>query len=128
MQADAVSGSASGNILVREMRLMDIMPLYRLHMVLSGKERRLYHPFPYVPWKLLLLLCGCYLTSHMAAARYIVPRASFRALVAVDRDRHEHTGFAYLLIPKKHPVGKRVAALGIVVDKAHRGWGVSKYF
>ena len=126
MKAEEVSGSAPGNILVREMRLTDIIPLYRLHMALGCEERRLYHPFPYVPWKVLLFLCVFYSTSRMAVARYIVPRASFHVLVAVDRGKREHAGFAYLQIPRRQSRGQRVAMLGIMVARVYRGAGVAK--
>lgn len=127
MEADGLSGTVAANISIREMRFWDIIPLYRLHMSLSSEERRFYHPFPYVPWKVLLFLIVFFIMSDLGVVgRAIVPRVSFYALVAKNESERNLSAFAYLQWRKKQLGRKRVATLGIVVDKNQRGRGVAK--
>ena len=122
MEIDSISG-----VEVRGMRLTDILPLYRLHMSLSQPDRRFYHPFAFSSCSVLLYLTVFYATSNLGRlARAIVPRMSFRAIVALDSAKSGYAGFAYLQVPKSRPASGRFASLGIVVAAGYRGRNVSK--
>lgn len=116
----------SKQVLVRRLQARDTLPITRLHLSLTEQDRCFYHPFPFRPWKVTLILTIMFLSSRVSRlTRVILPKATFLPLVAIDTAKGDYAGFTYLQLQKRRADDKYTATLGIVVAEGYRNSGIA---
>lgn len=112
------------NLQIRQMTLKDVLPLTKMYMSFSEKDREFFHPFPYKMWKLILILLYLAISNKITKRfRRLFPKLAFLSLVTVNAQK-QITGFAYLRFLSNLPNNSYTARLGIIIHEGYRNLGI----
>jgi L-amino acid N-acyltransferase YncA len=111
-------------VLVRKVRLKDIVPLTNSYCRLSPSVKRFFHPFPFNKSKVALIFFVMWTNGLLLPTfKRLYPRIAANLVIAYDTNRHIIVGFAFFNITKK--VGtKFVANAGPIIFKNFQGIGL----
>lgn len=112
-------------IITRPLRLGDVLGTSRMYLSLSDDNRRLFHPFPFQQWTVVLILVLMFISQKTPNfIRRLVPKVVFLSLVANDATAGTPAGFGYLRLAKRLTDNKYAAALGLMVSDSYQQQGL----
>ena len=110
---------------IRPLRLGDVLGTSRMYLSLSDDNRRLFHPFPFRQWTVVLILVLMFISQGTPNfIRRLVPKVIFLPLVAGDTNVGTLAGFGYLRLAKHLTDNKYTAALGLMVSDSYQQQGL----
>lgn len=113
------------DILIRPFQIKDIFSVSKMYLSLPEEDRRVFHPCPFHWWIVIPIVAILSVEPIVSKfIRVIFPRAAFLPLIAIRAATNRCAGFAYLQMRKRHPNGRYIATLGIVVIDRHRNKGI----
>lgn len=113
------------NLVIRELRSLDLLKLHKMYVSLSNESKRFFHPFSeprFTNPRYLLAQVALFLSCIRVLRKLLVkvlPHFVFISLVAVNTLNNEVIGFAFIrLINRLH------GELGIGIQDAYQGRGI----
>jgi len=112
----------NNSVVIRSLRIKDILRVSKMNLSLEEGDRRFFHPFPFQLWKLAPIIAFISVSSaiHKVLRRFF-PQAVFLALVAEDTRTNIAAGFGYLRLKEQLRDNEYIACLGVVINKTYRG-------
>jgi L-amino acid N-acyltransferase YncA len=113
------------SIIIRPAKISDIDGLCEVYFTLSQENKRLFHPFPYVKWKLKLIFLAMIVSRNLITViKKTIPKLGFILIVAYDKDSKQLLGFIYCHITCKENNNKFVANVGITKKEGVNAKGI----